>query len=116
MGNGAGRRPTVPAPRSDACVLHVDAEQYVDTLIGINNAGVRWLGEPWVPGTYGVTEVTRGFAFAGERALHAATLQKKQRAMIPRREGAVPVGVGGARGAAPRYHPCPWTMEPTLRR
>ena len=72
----------LPPPRSDGAVLHVDAENYVDTLTGLNNAGVRWLGEPWVKGNHGVTEVTRGFAFSGERALHAATAARRQRAMI----------------------------------
>ncbi len=72
----------LPPPRSDGAVLHVDAERYVDTLTGLNNAGVRWLGEPWIREAHGVTEVTRGFAFAGERALHAATTARKQRAMI----------------------------------
>ena len=72
----------LPPPRSDGAVLHVDAERYVDTLTGLNNAGVRWLGEPWIKEAHGVTEVTRGFAFAGERALHAATTARKQRAMI----------------------------------
>ena len=36
--------PTIAPPRSDGCVLHVDAENYLDTLVGINNAGVR--GDP----------------------------------------------------------------------
>ena len=72
----------LPPPRSDGAVLHVDAERYVDTLTGLNNAGVRWLGEPWIKESHGVTEVTRGFAFAGERCLHAATTARKQRAMI----------------------------------
>ena len=72
----------LPPPRSDGAVLHVDAERYVDTLTGLNNAGVRWLGEPWIKDAHGVTEVTRGFAFAGERCLHAATTARKQRAMI----------------------------------
>ena len=72
----------LPPPRSDGAVLHVDAEHYVDTLTGLNNAGVRWLGEPWIKEAHGVTEVTRGFAFAGERCLHAATTARKQRAMI----------------------------------
>ena len=39
---------SLPPPRSDGAVLHVDAEHYVDTLTGLNNAGVRWLGEPWI--------------------------------------------------------------------
>ena len=69
-------------PRSNASVLHVDAEHYVDDLIGVNNAGVLWLGEPWAPGEFGVTEVTQGFAYAGRRALHAATTTVRQRAMI----------------------------------
>ena len=60
----------------------MDCENYVDTLVGVLNAGVRWLGEPFVPGTYGTTEVTSGFAFSGKRALHAATTRTRERAQI----------------------------------
>ena len=78
----APSKPSVPAPRSDGCVLHVDAENYQDDLVGLLNAGVRWLGEPYVPGKFGTTEVTRGFAFAGCRALFAETTRRVQRAQI----------------------------------
>ena len=76
----SGTKPT--APRSDACVLHVDCENYEDNLVGLLNAGVRWLGEPFVPGEFGTTEVTKGFAFAGKRALFAESTKRKQRAQI----------------------------------
>ena len=69
-------------PRSDGTVLHVDAENYADPFVNLLNAGVRWLGEPSVPGSFGTTEVTDGFAYGGRRALHARTTQTKQRAQI----------------------------------
>ncbi|MCC6681100.1 MAG: hypothetical protein IT445_09385 [Phycisphaeraceae bacterium] len=69
-------------PRSNASILHVDLENYMDELAGPLNAGVRWLGEPHVQGHFGLTEVTRGFAFSGERALHAETSKPSQRAQI----------------------------------
>ncbi|MBH04857.1 MAG: hypothetical protein CMJ20_00900 [Phycisphaeraceae bacterium] len=69
-------------PRSNAEILHVDGENFEDEIIGPNNAGILWLGEPFVRGDFGVTQVTRGFSFAGSRALHAATTQIRQRAQI----------------------------------
>lgn len=78
----ADRSTQITVPRSDGAILHVDVENYVDELVGPINAGVRWLGEPFVRADFGTTEVTRDFAFTGKRALHAETKRPAQRAQI----------------------------------
>ena len=68
--------------RSDARVLHVDFEDYVDGVVQVLNAGVRWLGDPFAKRNEGTVEITQDYAFAGTRCGHVATDDPGQIARI----------------------------------
>jgi hypothetical protein len=74
----------VPPPSSDGCVLHVDFENYLDEAVGILNAGIRQLGDPFTEIPQHVTEVTNNpaLAYEGERSLHTLTLAPEQRGQV----------------------------------
>lgn len=74
--------PTNATPRSDARVLHVDFENYVDGVVQPLNAGVRWLGDPFSGRKEGLVEVTRKFSFSGKRAGHVDSQNDDQIARI----------------------------------
>jgi regulation of enolase protein 1 (concanavalin A-like superfamily) len=74
-----------PASRSDGCVLHADFEKYEDGLIGVFNAGVRWLGDPFATNVkQNVVTITSdpATAFGGRRAAYVFTNQTDQRGRI----------------------------------
>ncbi|HPO16402.1 MAG TPA: hypothetical protein PLI09_23400 [Candidatus Hydrogenedentes bacterium] len=75
--------PSTP-PRSDARVLHVDFEGYVDGLVGVLDAGVRWLGDPFTNIKQNKTEIENDpvRAYAGRRCAHVLTDQPEQRGRI----------------------------------
>ena len=68
----------IVVPRSDASVLHVDFENYVDGVVQALNAGVRWLGDPFTDRKQGRVEITRGRAFGGRRAAHVSTSSRDE--------------------------------------
>ena len=78
-----------PAPRSDGCVLNVDFENYVDGLIGILNAGVRQLGDPFTDVKQKKVEVVnnKSLAFEGNRCAYVWTdkIEQQGRIILQRR-------------------------------
>jgi len=70
------------APRSDARVLHVDFENYVDGVVQALNAGVRWLGDPFSGRNEGVVVVTKDFGLNGNRCGYVNSKQVDQIARI----------------------------------
>lgn len=69
-------------PRSDGRVLNADLENYVDGVVQVLNAGVRWLGYPFSGIEEGTVEITRDFGFSGRRCAHLATDRPEQTARI----------------------------------
>ena len=64
-----------PVPYSDGRVLHVDFENYVDNAIGLLNAGVRQLGDPFTEIEQGKVEVVQdsNLSFEGNRCAYVFT-------------------------------------------
>lgn len=80
-GNAQDR--STAAPRSDARVLHVDFENYVDGVVQALDAGVRWLGDPFTGFKQGVVEITRGDgAFSGQRTARVLTSRNDEIARV----------------------------------
>jgi hypothetical protein len=70
------------APRSDARILHVDFENYVDGFVQPLNAGVRWLGDPFSDREQGAVEILSNFGYDGSRSGHVKSDREQQIARI----------------------------------
>jgi hypothetical protein len=69
-------------PRSDARILHVDFENYMDGIVQPLNAGIRWLGDPFSDRDEGTVSITKGFGFSGSRCGHVKSDRSNQIARI----------------------------------
>lgn len=74
----------LPAPRSSGSVFHVDFEAYMDGLVGVLDAGVRWLGDPFTDIKQNKAEVLNdpSCAFSGSRCAFLFTDALEQRSRI----------------------------------